>query len=230
MRSYSAMVKKIFDTSVQAFSQSRFLILLVLILLTIVLTPFLDDFIETRILMDFFLTVIFIAIILAIRSKRSQLIIASFLALPLILSTWSFYFVELRSISLMTRIFGALFFGYSVINILRIVVQSVDVTKETIFAAIVAYLLIAMTWSFLYMILELMIPGSFAFPDKSFRAETMQFEYFSFVTITTLGYGDIIPLSNKASALALLEALIGQVYLVVLVAWLVGMHVSRRSK
>jgi len=80
------------------------------------------------------------------------------------------------------------------------------------------------------MILELMIPGSFAFPDKSFRAETMQFEYFSFVTITTLGYGDIIPLSNKASALALLEALIGQVYLVVLVAWLVGMHVSRRSK
>ena len=224
------MVKKTFDTSVQVFSQSRFLILLVLILLTIVLTPFLDDFIETRILMDFFLTVIFIAIILAIRSKRSQLIIASFLAVPLILSTWSFYFVELRSISLMTRIFGALFFGYSVINILHIVVQSEEVTKETIFAAIVAYLLIAMMWAFLYMILELMIPGSFVFPDKSFRAETMQFEYFSFVTITTLGYGDIIPLSNKASALALLEALIGQVYLVVLVAWLVGMHVSRRSK
>jgi len=224
------MVKKTFDTSVQVFSQSRFLILLVLILLTIVLTPFLDDFIETRILMDFFLTVIFIAIILAIRSKRSQLIIASILALPLILSTWSFYFVELRSISLMTRIFGALFFGFSVINILHIVVQSEEVTKETIFAAIVAYLLIALTWSFLYMILELMIPGSFVFPDKSFRAETMQFEYFSFVTITTLGYGDIIPLSNKASALALLEALIGQVYLVVLVAWLVGMHVSRRSK
>jgi len=224
------MVKKTFDTSVQVFSQSRFLILLVLILLTIVLTPFLDDFIETRILMDFFLTVIFITIILAIRSKRSQLIIASFLAVPLILSTWSFYFVELRSISLMTRIFGALFFGYSVINILHIVVQSEEVTKETIFAAIVAYLLIALTWSFLYMILELMIPGSFVFPDKSFRAETMQFEYFSFVTITTLGYGDIIPLSNKASALALLEALIGQVYLVVLVAWLVGMHVSRRSK
>ena len=224
------MVKKTFDTSVQVFSQSRFLILLVLILLTIVLTPFLDDFIETRILMDFFLTVIFIAIILAIRSKHSQLIIASFLAVPLILSTWSFYFVELRSISLMTRIFGALFFGFSVINILHIVVQSEEVTKETIFAAIVAYLLIAMMWAFLYMILELMIPGSFVFPDKSFRAETMQFEYFSFVTITTLGYGDIIPLSNKASALALLEALIGQVYLVVLVAWLVGMHVSRRSK
>ncbi len=224
------MLKKASDTWVQAYSRTRFLILLVLILLTIGLTPFLDDFIETRILMDIFLTAIFIAIVLAIRSKRSQSIIGLLLALPLIISTWSIYFVPLTSLSLMTTIFGALFFGYAVVNILHIVVQSEEVTKETIFAAIVAYLLIAMTWAFLYLILETVVPGSFSFPDESVRAETMQFEYFSFITITTLGYGDIIPLSNKASALALLEALIGQIYLVVLVAWLVGMHVSRRAK
>jgi voltage-gated potassium channel Kch len=58
----------------------------------------------------------------------------------------------------------------------------------------------------------------------------MRFEYFSFVTITTLGYGDITPVTDKASALALIEAFVGQIYLVVLVAWLVGMYVSRRSK
>ena len=119
-------------TYLQKFSENRFLILLVLILFTIVLTPFLDIFIETRILMDVFLTIIFIAIILAIRSKRSQLIIASFLALPLIISTWSYYFVHLTSISLLTAIFGALFFGYAVINILKIVVKSEEVSKETI--------------------------------------------------------------------------------------------------
>ena len=214
----------------QKFSKNRFLILLVLILFTIVLTPFLDMFIETRILMDVFLTIIFIAIILAIRSKRSQLIIASFLALPLTISTWSFYFVQLTTISLLTAIFGALFFGDTVINILIIVVKSEEVTRETIFAAVVAYLLIALMWAFLYMILEMVVPGSFFVPEMSVRSGNMQFEYFSFVTITTLGYGDIIPLSNRASALALLEALIGQIYLVVLVAWLVGMHVSKRSK
>jgi hypothetical protein len=54
--------------------------------------------------------------------------------------------------------------------------------------------------------------------------------YFSFVTITTLGYGDIAPLTDKASGLAIIEAFSGQIYLVVLVAWLVGMHVSKRSK
>jgi len=224
------MVKRTFDTYLREVSQRRFLILLVLILSMLVLTPFLDDFVRTRILMDVFLTAIFCAIIFAIRSKRSHVIIASFLVLPLIISTWSSYFVEFTPISLLTRIFGALFFGYAVINILRIVIQSAEVTKETIYAAIVAYMLMALMWAFLYMILELLVPGSFSFPERGFRAETMRFKYFSFVTITTLGYGDIAPLTNKASSLVLLEALVGQIYLVVLVAWLVGMHVSRRSK
>ena len=230
MRAYPVMIKRTFDTYIQTFFQRRFLILLVLIMSLLVLTPFLDDFVETRILMDAFLTAIFFAIIFAVKSQRSYVIIASFLALPLIISTWSFYFVELTSIGLLTRIFGALFLGYAVINILRIVVQSEEVTKETIYAAIVAYMLMALMWAFLYMILELLAPGSFSFPEKGFRAETMRFKYFSLVTITTLGYGDITPLTNKASALVLVEALVGQIYLVVLVAWLVGMHVSRRSK
>ncbi len=180
--------------------------------------------------MDIFLTAIFIAIIFAIRSKRSHVIVAFILVLPLIVSTWSFYFIEFIHIGLLPRIFGALFFAYAVITILQIVVRSTEVTKETIFAAIVAYLLIALMWAFLYMTLELVIPGSFTRPGGSIRAEMMHFEYFSFVTITTLGYGDITPLTNRASALVLLEALVGQIYLVVLVAWLVGMHVSRKAK
>jgi len=224
------MAKSTFDTYLQALSERRFLILLILILVAICLTPFLDHFIETRILMDIFLTVIFIFIIFAIRSKRTHVIIASILVLPLIISTWSIYFIESTHIGLLTRIFGALFFAYAVIIILQMVVRSTEVTRETIFAAIVAYLLIALMWAFLYMTLELVIPGSFARPEASIRAEMMHYEYFSFVTITTLGYGDITPLTNRASALVLLEALIGQIYLVVLVAWLVGMHVSRKAK
>ena len=180
--------------------------------------------------MDLSLTSIFLAIIFAIRTKHSHLIIASILVLPLILSTWSFYYFKLTHLGLATRIFGALFFGYAVVIILQIVVRSTEVSRETIFAAIVAYLLIALMWAFIYMTMESLIPGSFSMPEGSTRQEMMRFEYFSFVTITTLGYGDITPLTNRASALAMLEALIGQIYLVVLVAWLVGMHVSRRSK
>ena len=214
----------------QTLSRNRFLILLVFILLTLVLTPFLDEFIQTRILMDILLTFIYVALIFAIGSKRFQVIIASILVLPLILSTWSIYIYDYTVIGILTRTFGVLFFGYAVVLMLKEISRSTEITRETIFAAVVAYLLIAMMWAFLYMLLEGVIPGSFSVQDSDLRSEALRFEYFSFVTITTLGYGDIAPLTNKASALALLEALVGQIYLVVLVAWLVGMYVSRRSK
>ena len=224
------MAAKYFETYIQKLLEARFLVLLILLLLMLVLTPFLDEFVQTRILMDIFLTTIFIFIIYTIRLKRTQAIIATVLVFPLIVATWSTYFVEIKTISLLTRIFGVLFFAYAAINILRIIVKSEKVTRETIFAAIVAYLLIALMWAFLYMILERVSPGSFSFADKGLWGETMQYEYLSFVTITTLGYGDITPLTDQSSALVMMEAVIGQIYLVVLVAWLVGMHVSRRSK
>ena len=230
MKALADMALNKFEHQIQKLSETRFLVLLILILFLLVLTPFLDEFIETRILMDFFLTVIFVFIIFTIRLKRSQAIIASVLVLPLIITTWSEYFVDIRTVSLLTRIFGALFFAYAATNILRIIAKAETVTRETIFAAIVAYLLLALMWAFLYMILERVSPGAFSFPDKGSWGETMRFEYLSFVTITTLGYGDITPVTDQASALVLIEAVVGQIYLVVLVAWLVGMHVSRRSK
>ena len=224
------MSLEIVENHIQKLHAARFLVLLILLLLLLVLTPFLDEFVQMRILMDIFLTIIFILIIYTIRLKRFEAFIALILVLPLIFTTWSKYFVEIRTISLLTRIFGVLFFAYAAINILRIIAKSEKVTRETIFAAIVAYLLIALMWAFLYMILELVSPGSFSFPDWGSRGETMRYEYLSFVTITTLGYGDITPVTDKASALVIMEAVVGQVYMVVLVAWLVGMHVSRRSK
>jgi len=230
VKALAGMALKNFENHIQYLRDVRFLILLILILSLLVLTPFLDEFIQTKILMDVFLTVIFIFIIYSIRLKRSQVIIAFVLVLPLIIATWSTYFVEIKTISLLTRIFGVLFFAYAAVNILRIITKSEKVTGETIFAAVVAYLLIALMWAFLYMILELTSPGSYSFPDWASRGETMRFEYLSFVTITTLGYGDITPLTDKASALVIIEAVVGQIYLVVLVAWLVGMHVSQKSK
>ena len=224
------MIKRNFHDFWQAFSAAPFLMLLVLILLMLILPPFLREWVSTRILLDVFLTAILFALIYAIKSNRTQMVIGVILALPLILTTWAAYFIEITSMGLTTRIFSALFFGYAVTNILRQMSTRKEVTREMIFGAIVAYLLIALMWAFLYMVLEKLAPGSFSFSQKAVLSETKQFQYFSFVTITTLGYGDVTPLTDRASTLAMLEALVGQIYLVVLVAWLVGMHVSRRSK
>jgi hypothetical protein len=107
---------------------------------------------------------------------------------------------------------------------------SEDVTREVLFAAVIIYLLMALMWSFAYMVLEAIVPGSFNIPESGLEVRQFVFLYYSFVTITTLGYGDITPATHQAGALAILEAIAGQIYLVVLVAFLVGMFVSRRAK
>jgi hypothetical protein len=75
--------------------------------------------------------------------------------------------------------------------------------------------------------LETIQPGSFSAGEILEQHQRIAFTYYSFVTLTTLGYGDINPLSPQAGTLAILEAIIGQLYLAVLIARLVGMHISQ---
>jgi hypothetical protein len=85
-------------------------------------------------------------------------------------------------------------------------------------------------WAFIYTFLELVDPASFNIALNRSDGYLPVFQYYSFVTITTLGYGDITPITDVAKAFSVLEAVIGQLYLVVAVAWLVGMHVSTKSR
>lgn len=123
-----------------------------------------------------------------------------------------------------------MFIGYAIYGLLRFILASEEVTREVLFAAVIIYLLMALMWSFAYMVLETLVSGSFNIPQSGFEVRQFAFLYYGFVTITTLGYGDITPLSHQAGALTILEAIVGQIYLVVLVAFLVGMFVSRRAK
>ncbi len=82
-------------------------------------------------------------------------------------------------------------------------------------------------WAFIFSVLEIIHPGSFAIGEGQIEVGRLLFIYYSFVTITTLGYGDITPLTAPANAFSSIEAVTGQIYLVVLVARLVGMHIAQ---
>ncbi len=124
-----------------------------------------------------------------------------------------------------------------IVVILRYLFSTVDVTANTIGASVCVYLLLAVLWSEIYSILEIVDPGSFKFPATSSevprfgRDDSADALYFSLVTMTTLGYGDIVPQTKPARTFASAQAVMGQIYLAVLVARLVGMHIagSRRS-
>ncbi len=90
------------------------------------------------------------------------------------------------------------------------------------------YLLIGLIWGHLYVVLDGMWPGSLAFATPSLSEESKlgACVYFSYVTLTTLGYGDIQPVTAQARSLALSEAVLRQLYLAALVARIVGIHVA----
>jgi voltage-gated potassium channel Kch len=93
------------------------------------------------------------------------------------------------------------------------------------------YLLIGLAWSYAFTLLHTFSPTSFegiADATTAAHATAFQFIYYSFVTLTTLGYGEITPASPVAQTLAYLEAVTGQFYLTILVAALVGMLLSKR--
>jgi hypothetical protein len=119
---------------------------------------------------------------------------------------------------------------YAVSIIIGHLFQRRDVTVDTILGAVVTYLLAAVAFTLVFEIVELLQPGSFSgIPDqaRSHRAELgSSMLYFSFVCITTMGYGDIVPLSNIARPLAVLEGVFGQLYLAVMIARLVGLHIA----
>ncbi len=105
------------------------------------------------------------------------------------------------------------------------------VSSDLLYGAVSVYLLIGITFAFGFTLVANLQPDSFRGLPASGEdaANFLNLLYFSFVTLTTLGYGDVSPVSRIAGVFATLEALCGQMYLTILVARLVGMHISQNS-
>ena len=211
-------------------SKDRFFILVCLIMGLLVIVPILKRYVAAHIFLEIFLTAIVIFMVYTISHKRLQVIAGVFLAMVMLASLWSQYFYPHRGITALSMIAGALFIALAISSIIGFLLSSGEVNREIIFAALLLYLLAGLMWAFVYTFLELVDPASFNIDLGQSRSPLFIFQYYSFVTITTLGYGDITPVTEVAKAFSVLEAVVGQLYLVVAVAWLVGMHVSRKSK
>lgn len=108
--------------------------------------------------------------------------------------------------------------------------ETKEVTSTTLWEAVSVYILIGLTWASVFTIVETTSPGSFE--DTSLPGAAMNFPtfiYYSFVTLATLGYGDIVPMSQEARGLAIMEALTGVLYMAILISRLVGTWRPRRK-
>lgn len=204
----------------------RFLFLLISILLMILFRPFLEGYVGIKILMDLFFFLILLSGIYAVSKKKHIFLIALVLAFPAFFVQWSLYFVTFQSSFLMARIFAVLFYIFLIIVILDFLFKETVITPDMLIGAICVYLLIGAMWALIFTLIESLHPGSFRIPESELT-DLSQFFYYSFVTLTTLGYGDITPITSGARSVSIIEAVIGQLYIAILVSRLVGVHIAQ---
>jgi hypothetical protein len=128
--------------------------------------------------------------------------------------------------------FRIAYFVLIFMSIMHFVLNSDDVTGDKICGAISAYLLMGVIWSLVYTVFFHMDPNSFSVPSEWQSTNTINSYwslYFSFTTLTTLGYGDITPTTPLTQSYAVMQAALGQIFLGVIVARLIALHISKRK-
>jgi hypothetical protein len=220
----SPIIDRMLDPSMSI----RFKFLFAALLLTLAAPVLLPDRAVEYVVPPLF-TVLTLTALVTVAEKRATLIVGLLLAAPALISHW---LPPIGQPSLTGEISGDLFLIWVTWAILARILRAERVTTEVLFAVASVYLLLALIWALGYGIADMLQPGTLWYPeallgpgeDPSVRGI---YSYFSFVTLTTLGYGDISPVTDVGRMLAMLEATLGQLFLVIVVARLVGMHTAQ---
>ena len=197
-----------------------------------VISPLFSSSVYARSAVDLGITAVFFTAIYVVSSSRKHYIIGMILMIPTLLLIWGVKFYRVETLELISLIGSALFFCFIAWLILADIFRTKLVTLDIIAAGISVYLFFGNICGFIYTIIGRVDPNAFTIPATTASylgdslADVSSAMYFSFVTLTTLGYGDITPINDFARSLAFLEAAMGQIYLTVLIASLVGVHIS----
>jgi hypothetical protein len=172
-------------------------------------------------------SVTLVAGVYALGTTPRYLILSLLIAVPHLLLAWTAIFSGNATVGILSVALLVLFYGFAVVRVLAYVLGGQQVTRDKIHGAVSVYLLMGLSWASTYMLFQLLQRGSF-FMDQAHnpkgRIEFPELVHLSFATLTTLGYGDVTPISALARSLATLEAVSGVLYLAVLVARLVSLY------
>jgi hypothetical protein len=221
---------------VRASMENAYTYLLIALLFVFFVAPFIVEKFSVGWVDDYLLIGVILSGLFAITRNRRHVLIGLVFALPAIVSRmFNAHTVDLPTPGVMLVIASAFaFFCYLLWHVLGDVLTGQRLTSQRIIGAIVGYLVIGLVWALIYGFIEVVEPGSFAISDSiaarvEANPEDTPFSvlvYFSFVTLTTLGYGDVSPVNDLARNFAWLEAMVGQLYLAIMIAGLVAIRVS----
>jgi hypothetical protein len=204
----------------RAYLRHRYMILFYTVLVTMVAAPILSALKFRGTLIESLLAACLLTAILPIGAVRNRpyllmAIVVVWLARPV--TAW----LDYRVLSEMTLAIWTLIGLLAAVAALRFAIDATQVDAEHLYAALSAYLLAGIYFGLSYWVLEQMKPATFSFTGEFSQASAI---YFSFVTLATLGYGDIVPRADVARGIAIVEGVGGQLFLAVLVARLVSLY------
>jgi hypothetical protein len=177
------------------------------------------------------ITLVLLSAVLAVGGRRRTLLMAGVLVLPALVATWLDHFQPGLVPTELTLVAAIVFVVFVILHLLSFILRAPWVSAEVLCAAVATYLMMAILWTFGYMLVARLVPHSFEFtPPADPHRSMARFEalYFSLCTLTTAAYGDIIPVSNAARMLAMMESTTGVLFLAVLIARLVGLYSSKQ--
>jgi hypothetical protein len=211
------------------FSTVQLLIALALLFIS---APFLEEFEGGDLIVTILFSIVLLAAVLAVAERKAVLVVTIVLAIPAIVGRWINHF-EPHIVSPVIFLTAALILiAFVVANLLRFVFRAPSVDVEVLCASIAAYLMLGLMWAMAYWLVDQLTPGgAFSFNTNSGPRSMNGFTgfYFSFITLSTVGYGDITPVSRLARLLAAMEAMTGLLYVAVLIARLVSLYSAPKS-
>jgi hypothetical protein len=177
------------------------------------------------------LTFLMISGVVATSGRRTRTVVVAAIALASMGVRWALLLSPGETLARWADALGMLVIGLLAVLLLRLVFREGPITSDRIQGAIAVYLLLGLIWTLAYQLLERVSPGSFRLPPQHRLPDVVidhSLAYYSFVTLTTLGYGDIVPVHPFARSLAMAEALVGQLYPAILIARLVSLQIAAR--
>ena len=206
--------------------------LLVTLVALFVVFPFVESYAWGGAAISILFTLVMFSALLAVGGgkKRHVFIAGMVLLIPALTLRWLPHMGLMREGHPISLAAYSLFVAFVTFQLVLYVVRAVRVDAEVLSAGVSIYLLIGWLWALLFAFCDLAVPGSFHFQsNEAHVASLYEMFYFSFGTLTTAGYGDIVPVSGAARMLSSMESVLGVLYLAVLVSRLVSSYGTRDS-
>lgn len=205
----------------------RFRILLASLLLLLAIAPLTVALADSNLFFGIALSLVILSGLLSMQRERILLGIALLLGVPILISRWVSLLLPTIPYNLIQVLIPILFFVFFTGFLLRCVVMCDEVTSDVIAGALSVYLFLGLTWSLIYQGLAMVNPAAFSVGSaiaSTGPLDMTDFLYYSFITLATVGYGDITPVAPVAQSFAYAEAVTGVIYIAVLVSRLVSAY------